>query len=158
MKRAILCLLLLAALAGLAALFYSRSESDHQKLLLTDKIYSELEHPQWSTRLIREKSLRPNIGSGEYQLLYLVDVRRVGLPLAEAISFYEREGARLGLKEFHVDPYKDATRKWQRDWDDLRLQVPQGEDILVLTQLFPANDGNIRRHEPVSAQQTQDEK
>lgn len=98
------------------------------------------------------------MGSGDYQMLYLVDVRRVGVPLTNAVLFYERERERLGFKEFHVDAYQEAAKKWQWEWDRMRLQVPQGEDILVLTQLFPANDGNIRRHEPIASHQTQNDK
>jgi hypothetical protein len=153
MKRAIQWIILVAVVAGVSAFLYLRS--DYRKLVLTDRIYAELEHPKWSARLIRAKSLRPNIGSGDYQMLYLVDVRRVSAPLNDAISFYEGERERLGFKEFHVDAYQDASKRWQWEWDRMGLQVPRGEDILVLTQLFPANDGNIRRHEPVAAHQAQ---
>ena len=153
MKRALQWTVAIGAIVGISAFLYL--QSDGWKLIQTDRIYQELEHPAWSTRVIRSKALRPNLGSGDFQMLYLVDVRRVAIPLKEAISFYQQEGDRLGFKEFHVDPYAEAQRKFQWDWDQLRLQIPSGDDIAVLSQLFPASDGNIRRHEPTSPHHAQ---
>jgi len=144
-------LVLIGALAGLIAFLYwhrYRPDSIHQKLALTDRIYQELDHPAWSTRLVRAKGHRPNYGSGDYRMLVLVDVRRVSVPLSNAISFYDREGVRLGFKEFHVESSADA-RRFGGEWRDLRVQIPAGEDIVVLYQIFPDNDGNVRRHAPI---------
>ena len=151
MNRAWRWILLLCAVAGLVSLFYWQwysPNSIHQKLALTDKIYHELEHPTWSTRLVRAKGHRPNYGSGDFRMLVLVDVRRVTIPLSNAISFYRREGDRLGFKEFHVET-SEAARKFHGEWNDLRIEVPVGEDIVVLSQIFPDSDGNIRRHEAI---------
>jgi hypothetical protein len=144
MQRALPWILLITAVLGLSAFLYSRS--DYRKLLLVDSIYAELEHPSWSERLKRDKCIYSNRGSGKFNMLYLVDVRHVSIPLSKATSFYEREGERLGFEEFHVDGYAEAASKFQQTWDHMKLQIPKGDDILILSQLFPAPDGNFRRH------------
>jgi hypothetical protein len=147
MKRGLSRIIWIAAILCALALFcYLRSDS--RKLALTDKIYAELKHPEWSTRLIKAKYIYPNEGSGNYNMLYLVDVRQVSIPLSNAISYYESEGDRLGLKEFHVEGYGAAREEFQQRWDDLNLQIAQGSNILVLSQLFSLDSNNIRRHEP----------
>lgn len=150
MNRAAKWTILIAAVALLSLLsVFDYLRSDYRLLVLTDKIYTELDHPEWSTRLRRAKALLPNYGSGDYRILCLVDVRRVSIPLTNATAFYEREGDRLGFKEFHVDSYAEAARKFHRDWNDMGLEVAQGEDILVLSQCFPTADGSLRRYKPV---------
>jgi hypothetical protein len=133
-------------LLAVVGMIYFRSS--YRKLLSTDKIYSELKHPEWSERVIREKAVRPNPGSGDNEMLYLIDVRRVRVPISEAVAYYDREVERLGFKECHVDTYDKAHFKFAREWSQMNLEVPSGYDILVISQVFPSDDGNIRRHTP----------
>ncbi|MCX6877782.1 MAG: hypothetical protein NTW21_28820 [Verrucomicrobia bacterium] len=127
------------------AILYSKS--NYRKLQLTDRIYQELQHPEWSNRVLRAKEILPNLGSADHKMLYLVDVRRVSIPLNDAIRFYEKETDRLGFRECHVDPFPKAQEKFQWDWDQMKLEIPPGDDTVVISQNF-TSDSTIRRHKP----------
>jgi hypothetical protein len=135
--------LLIAAVATL----HWRSKAIDRKLELTDEIYQELKHPEWSSRLMRAKAVLPNLGSGEHKMLYLIDARRVSIPLPEAIRYYEGESDRLRFRECHVDGFPEAQRKFQRNWQQMGLEIPSGGDILVISQSF-TSDSTIRRQNP----------
>ena len=135
-------------LIALVAILHWRSRAIERKLQLTDRIYQELKHPEWSIRLTREKIILPNRGSGEHKMLYLLDVRRVSVPLSEAIRYYEMESDRLGFKECHVDGFPAAQRKFEREWEAMGVEVPPDDDVLVISQSFPSSDPTVRRHKP----------
>jgi hypothetical protein len=134
---------LLAILVG--SLLYLKS--NYRKLPLTDHIYQELHHPDWSTRIVRTKAVLPNLGSGDHKMLYLMDARRVTIPIEDAIAFYEKETDRLGFRECHVDSFARAREKFQWDWDQLGVTIPSGGDVVVISQNF-TSDSTIRRHKP----------
>lgn len=135
--------LLIAAIAILAWRF---TEVD-RKLDRADAIYQELKHPEWSTGLTRAKGIRPNRGSGEHEMLYLVDARRVSIPLPEAIRYYEGESDRLCFRECHVDAFPEAQRKFEDEWKAMGVVIPAGDDVVVISQNF-TSDSTVRRHEP----------
>ena len=137
--------LLILLLFSLAVILYLHS--DNHTLYLTDRIYSELHHPAWSHRVMRFKSVLANSGSGDHKVLYLVDFRRVSIPIEKAIRFYKQETKRLGFKECHVDDYESAEVKFKSKWRD--MTIPEGQDIVVITQLF-TSDSTIREHNPES--------
>ena len=120
--------------------------SDHYKLIKTDQIYSELHHPSWSLRVLRAKTVRTNYGSGDHRILYLVDVRRVTVPIDVALRHYEHETDRLGFRECHVDGYQAAHDKFEDEWRDMCLLVPERPDVIIISQRF-TTDSTIRRHE-----------
>ena len=122
-------------------------KSYHRKLQLTNRIYEELQHPDWSTRVTRGKATFPNGGSGHHKWLYLVDARKVIIPLNDAIQYYKKETERLGFRECHVDPFTKAQEKFQGAWGRMGLEIPSGDDILVISQSF-TSDSTIRRHQP----------
>lgn len=125
-------------------------KSNYRKLQLTDRIYQELQHPAWSTRVVRAKEILPNSGSGDHKILYLVDVRRVSIPLNDAIRYYEKETDRLGFRECHIDGFSKAREKFEWNWEQMRLDIPRGDDILVISQNF-TSDSTIRRHKPAES-------
>jgi hypothetical protein len=101
-----------------------------------------------SKRLLQKEHVYHNRGSGDYNILYLVDVRQVTSPLSEAIDYYDTEVDRLEFKECHVDPYSAAQETFEWEWKTYNLEIPEADNVVVISQRFPANDGNIRRHEP----------
>lgn len=123
------------------------SKSNYCKLQLTDRIYQELKHPEWSNRVLRAKRILPNMGSGDHKMFYLVDVRRVSISLSDAIQYYEKETNRLGFRGCHVDGFPRAKEKFQWNWEQMRVNIPQGDDIIVISQNF-TSDSTIRRHKP----------
>jgi hypothetical protein len=127
------------------ALLYSKS--NYRKLQLTDQIYEELQHPEWSVRVLRAKEILPNLGSGDHKMFYLVDVRRVSIPLSDAIQYYEKETDRLGFRECHVDGFPKAQEKFQWEWEQMGLDISPGDDIVVISQNF-TSDSTIRRNKP----------
>lgn len=140
--RLLICVSLLVA--GGVFLY---SKSNYHNLQLTDRIYQELQHPECSDRVLRAKEILPNMGSGDHKIFYLVDVRRVSIPLGDAIQYYENEIDRLGFRECHVDGFPRAKEKFQWDWEQMGLDIPQGDDIVVISQSF-TSDSTIRRHKP----------
>ena len=124
--------------------------SNLRKLNATDRIYAELEHPAWSERLLRDKAIHPNLGSGDHNMLYLIDVRRVSIPIAEAVAHYDRETDRLGFRECHVDRYPQAKEKFDWEWQRMGLDIPEGDDILIVSQRFTSNS-TIRRTQPAES-------
>ena len=131
-------------LAGVIIIY---SKSNYRKLLLTDRIYEELQHPEWSTRVAREKTILPSLGSGNQKTLYLVDVRRVSIPLNEAIHYYDSESDRLGFREYSVDYPSKAKQKFKREWHEIGLEIPSGDDVIVISQRI-SSDSTLRRHQP----------
>lgn len=121
--------------------------SNFRKLQLTDQIYQELHHPDWSTRIVRKMAVLPNLGSGDHKMLYLVDARRAAVPIEEAIAYYEKETDRLGFRECHVDRFERAQEKFQWEWNQLAITIPPGPYIVVISQNF-TSDSSIRRHQP----------
>ena len=144
-------ILLIAAIAILKW----RSVAVYRKLDQADTIYQELKHPEWSSRITRAKSILPNKGSGEHEMLYLVDARRVSIPLTEAIRYYEEESERLGFRECHVDAFPDAQRKFEDEWKAMAVEIPAGGDVVVISQNF-TSDSTVRRHEPMVASAVSD--
>lgn len=126
-------------------IIYSRSNLG--KLQATDQIYAELEHPEWSVRLLRDMAIHPNLGSGDHKMLYLIDVRRISIPIDEAEAYYDRETDRLGFRECHVDRYSEAKEKFDWEWQRMGLEIPVGDDILVISQRFTSNS-SIRKSPP----------
>jgi hypothetical protein len=140
----------LAALAWVISLYAKRIDLDEQfpvrKLRQADTIYTELAHPDWSTRILREKSVLPNLGSGDHRMIYLIDVRRVSIPREEAIAWYGKETDRLGFRECHVDSYQRASEKFADwEWQRLGIAVPRGDDIVIISQNF-SSDSTVRAH------------
>lgn len=135
--------LLIAAMA----ILWWRNNEVYRKLDRADVIYQELKHPEWSTRLTRAKVILPNRGSGEHEMLYLVDARRVSIALPEAIRYYEEESDRLGFRECHVDGFPEAQRKFEDEWRAMGVVIPADGDVVVISQNF-TSDSTVRRHEP----------
>jgi hypothetical protein len=133
-------------IAAIAILWWRNTEVD-RKLDRADAIYQELKHPEWSTRLTRAKGILPNKGNGEYKMLYLVDARRVSIPLPEAIRYYEEESDRLGFRECHVDAFPEAQWKFEDEWRAMGVVIPADGDVVVISQNF-TSDSTVRRHEP----------
>lgn len=140
----------LAGFAWVVSLYAKRIDWDEQfpirKLRQADTIYTELAHPDWSTRVLREKGLLPNLGSGDHQMVHLIDVRRVSIPREEALAWYEKETDRLGFRECHVDSHQRASEKFADwEWRRLGIAVPRGDDIVIITQSF-SSDSTVRAH------------
>lgn len=107
-------------------------------------VYEETIHPKWSKRIVFDKMVYPNLGSGDFNMFYLVDVRIVAINVSEAKEYYEEESLRIGLSECHIDDYAVAHRKFNEEWHELGLKITPVENMLIISQRFPANQG-IRR-------------
>ncbi len=125
-----------------AGVLYYRS--DYRKVLLTDDLYSELVHPEWSYRLLRVKTSLDNLGSGDHRIVYLADVREVKIPRTDARRYYEEETKRRRFRECHVDDYDSAKANFVSEWEELSLDLPRRDDIVVITQRF-TSDSTLRR-------------
>jgi hypothetical protein len=127
---------------------YKRSApvTDRAKLEQADAIYQELSHPAWSSRAMRETGKLPNLGSGNHRMLHLLDVRKVSIPMEEALAYYRAETERLGFRECHVEAAgSDKAKRFGEDWARLGWSVPPGADILVIAQIF-SSDSTVRAH------------
>ena len=139
--RYVICIAGAASLLVGCILFY---QWDYRKLRVIDLIYQEVEHPSWSSRVVRKKVILVDRESNDQKVLYLVDVRRISVSLEHAIDYYRREADRLGLRDCHVDGYENARLKFRSDWDQMKLSAPPGGDVLFISQRFFANSSVFR--------------
>jgi len=134
----------------LVCLFYANSP--YRNLSYMNAIYSRVEHPDWSRRILMKKAVLPNMGSGDHSMLYLIDVRRVGVAIPEAIAAYDRRNEEVGITEFHLDPVTTARRKFGNRWDEMKIDVSNDPDTLVITLMYSSDTGRrwyLKAEQPV---------
>jgi hypothetical protein len=90
---------LMALLLCLAVAPFSASWG---KLYKLRHLYRDVEHPSWSERAVFESGVQPSGGSGDHKGLWLIDVRKVDVGIAQALRHYKAEASRLGLRGFRV--------------------------------------------------------
>jgi hypothetical protein len=123
---------------------YAYTKTNHWMLMRLQSYYSELEHPAWSQRLGFTRKINPNFGSGDHKVLYLTDIRKISIPLPEAKSYYRSQGVRLGLVGLHVDSFAEAKEKFEWEWKDAGLVVPDSPDTLVISQSVGTDSQIVR--------------
>ncbi len=123
---------------------YAYTKTSHWMLMRLQSYYSELQHPAWSQRIAFTRKINPNFGSGDHKVLYLTDIRKVSISLPEAKAYYRSQGEKLGLVELHVDSFAEAKEKFDWEWKDAGIVVPDLPDTLVISQSV-GTDSKIMR-------------
>jgi hypothetical protein len=139
------CIYLIPSIFLIVFAFWLAYESNYGKLVRADFIYKKVAHPSWSVRIIRDKSVNQNNGSGNHKILFFVDVRKISGPIDNAIVYYRSEAARLGLRECHVDRYADAKKKFVWEWQSMGLSIPPRDDVLIISQRFSSDSSLCRK-------------
>lgn len=102
--------------------------------------YKQEAHPNWSHRENLDYFQIPNIGSGNGDIVFIVDVRKVDIPVGVALKHYDDLTKKSHFWGFKAYSYSDAASRYNHILGFKKIHSKVDSYHIFIVRNFPESD------------------